>query len=375
MKVLFFSPSMVVNGGGVERHALEVAKRLAKNHEVTVVTEAKSSSTEDSSQTYHSQAISANEAKSEKSRVKSSHFIRKKIESVTILYFTFGGKNFIKKFVIWVRMIEIISLVSASDVIHCHDVFIWVLPLRVLFPFKKIYITFHGYEGYPITIKAKIIRKVSHILSNGSINVGRYIEKWYGTKPDYITYGAVDEEEFKGIRSNIPVKSAKPLKILFIGRLEEINSLPQYLKVLSELRKKRTNFMFKAFGIGSMEKETSKMGKVFTRRNSLKNLLKETNIVFSASYLSCMEGLISKRRVFCLYSEPVRKDCFEMAPFGKFVSLSGSIEEMADEIVEYVNAGKDEKLNSGYLWTKNQTWDKLTQLYLKLWKYEEKEKN
>lgn len=373
MKILFIAPSIKVNGGGVERHVLEVAKRLSKGHEVTMVTEEKGDL--DFSWTYHLPTISDNEAKREKKLVKSTHFIRKKVEGISVLYFKFGKKGFTKKFIIWLRMFEIVPLVSSSDVVHCHDVFIWVLPLRILFPFKKMYITFHGYEGYPIAIRAKIVRRVSYILSNGSINVGRYIEKWYGTKPDYITYGATDKKEFEGFKSNIPVKSTKPLNILFIGRLESINSVIEYLEVLRGLKSKTVNFVFKAFGTGSLERKVAKMGKVFTQRSLLRPLLEEANIVFCVSYLSCMEALISKRRVFSLYTEPVRKDCFQMAPFGKFVTLSGSVEETVNQVIKYMSAKEDEKLEPGYLWTKNQTWDKLTQLYLKLWKDENKRKN
>jgi hypothetical protein len=48
------------------------------------------------------------------------------------------------------------DLIKEADIIHCHDVFFWYLPFRFLFPQKKVYIPFHGYEGNNPPNKRKI---------------------------------------------------------------------------------------------------------------------------------------------------------------------------------------------------------------------------
>ena len=91
---------------------------------------------------------------------------------------------------IWYWLFKNRELITRSDLVHIHDVFIWYLPFRFLYPIKKVYITFHGWEGvYPIPLWNILNKKVANYLSNGSIAVGKYIEKYYGVKADNIVYG------------------------------------------------------------------------------------------------------------------------------------------------------------------------------------------
>ena len=93
----------------------------------------------------------------------------------------------------WYWLFKNRELITRSDLVHIHDVFIWYLPFRFLFPKKKVYITFHGWEGvYPIPLWNILNKKVANCLCNGSIAVGKYIEKYYGIKAKYIIYGGVD---------------------------------------------------------------------------------------------------------------------------------------------------------------------------------------
>ena len=79
------------------------------------------------------------------------------------------------------------------DIIHIHDVFFWYLPLRLLYPRKKVFITFHGYETqFPPSRSAIWQRRLAAKLTSGNICVGDYIGKWYGIKPTLVTYGATD---------------------------------------------------------------------------------------------------------------------------------------------------------------------------------------
>ena len=370
MKILFITPNITLNRGGVERHVLEISKILARQHEVTILTESSRTNEILTQDAYQTSSLSASEAKVKKKAVKSSFFMRKKNENIKLIYLEFGSDGFFKKFVIWYKLLVMINVIKNYDVIHVHDVFIWVWPLRIILFSKKFYLTSHGYEGYPISFKSKIVRKVSHLLSDGSINVGRYLEKWYGVKSDLTTYGGVEESELKTSNVKKTVKSTSSLNILFIGRLEEINSLSSYIKVIRKLRKKRVKIIFNLFGDGSMKKKAKIVGNVITQRERLKKLLNNSNLVFSSSYLSMLEALICKKRIFSLYSDPVRKDYLLSSPFNGFIDVSNSPSELLNKLLRYNPNSFDEKSDLGYHWAKKQTWGSLVKSYLKLWKVE-----
>ena len=182
MKVLFLTRRFYPDIGGVEKHVLEVSKRLIeRGHDVTVIAE-----------NYHSIHQSDTQYIKSKQPVKSiqnDDFVVEKIK----VYRIYGGRdNWFKKFRIWLGMWELINVVRDADIIHCHDVFFWYVPFRFLFPEKKVFTTFHGFEGYPVKKKEILVRKVSEFLSRGTISVGSFIKKWYGTNSDYIIYGGVD---------------------------------------------------------------------------------------------------------------------------------------------------------------------------------------
>ena len=150
MRIVFLSPRFYPEIGGVEKHAFEVAKRLSKKgHKIAIITEGN----------------------------KDERF---KMDNIEVHRFYFGKKSWLKKFIIWQKLFSKRNLLKKADVVHCHDVFFWYLPFRFLYPRKKVYTTFHGYETrFPPSKKAVMVRKLSEELSLGNIIVGDYIKKWY----------------------------------------------------------------------------------------------------------------------------------------------------------------------------------------------------
>ena len=93
---------------------------------------------------------------------------------------------------IWFWLFKNKKLIKETNIIHCHDVFIWYLPFRFLYPHKKVYTTFHGWEGtWPIPWQNILQKRLANKLSNGTIAVGKYIGKYYGIKADKIIYGGI----------------------------------------------------------------------------------------------------------------------------------------------------------------------------------------
>ena len=124
---------------------------------------------------------------------------------------------------IWFWLFKNRHLIATSDVVHIHDVFIWYIPFRFIFPKKKVYITFHGWEGkWPLPMWAILNKRIANFLCNGSIAVGIYIEKWYGIKATYTTYGGVD------IRCMIKDVRKTKKTIVFLGRQDNDTGIKEF---------------------------------------------------------------------------------------------------------------------------------------------------
>jgi len=349
MKILFLTRLFYPHKGGVEKHVLEVSKRLIKKgHEVTVVTENLDSDC------FHD----LNHENKDKSVM----------DGIEVIRINAGRDSFFKKFRVWKELWKYRKLIKEADVVHCHDVFFWYLPFKFIHPFKKVFTTFHGYETkFPVSKKAIIVRKISEKLSMGNICVGDFIKKWYGTVPDYVTYGGVEKYQISNIK--YPILNKRKLKILFIGRLQEDTGIPIYLEALEELKKKKVDFQITFLGDGKYKKQASKYGKVMTQFNDVHHYT-EFDFVFASSYLAILEALANKKIVFAAYKNDLKKDYLEMSPFSRLIIIESSPEKLAERIIYYIkNKNAKEKLEEqGLRFAKNQTWDKVVDSYLQLWK-------
>lgn len=163
MKILFITRLFYPHIGGVEKHVYEVAKSLErKGNSVTVLTERYDKNLKDT----------------------------EIIKGIKVVRFSYPHIKLLGLKLIWWQLLMNRKLIQDADVVHIHDVFIWYLPFRFLYPNKKVFTTFHGWEGiWPIPLKNIILKRVSAKLSNGTISVGKYIGKYYGIKSDKIIYG------------------------------------------------------------------------------------------------------------------------------------------------------------------------------------------
>jgi glycosyltransferase involved in cell wall biosynthesis len=141
-------------------------------------------------------------------------------------------------------------------------------------------------------------------------------------------------------------------KVLFIGRLENDLGLETYFKAIDYLK-----FKVDFAGDGSLRKKCQKYGKVLGFMD-IKKIIKSYDVIFTSSYLSIMESLINKKPVIAVYENSLKEDYLKMSPFSKYIQI--------------INNSKDINLNikyseQGYKWAKEQTWGKVTDIYLKLW--------
>ena len=358
MNILFLTRQFFPHIGGVETHVWEIATRLIKRgHEVTVVSER-------DCYEYQSLKRSARMAGINDFGSLTRQRYRKKSEKNR-------KESRKKKWYIWWWLFRNRKLIERSDLIHCHDVFFWYLPFRFLYPRKPVYTTFHGYETrFPPPKKAILIRKLSELLSWRNICVGDYISKWYGTKPIYVTYGGVEIIPINTNTTNKYQSKNKKLKILFIGRLEEDTGLLIYLKTLELLKIKKISFEFEACGDGSLRGEVEQYGMVYGFVKNLDSYINKADLVFSSSYLSILQSLLNKRLVIAAYNNPLKEDYLKMAPFAKWIVIENSPEKLVRKIKYFIRHLEDRMrfVNKAHEWVKDQTWDNVVKLYIRLWK-------
>lgn len=360
MKIVFITSAFYPSIGGVETHVLQLSKVLIRlGHTVTVVTE-------DKPEYWRSKRKGDSEAGKLKSVGKSIYFTHKRLDQIDIYYFKFGQLSFFKKFRIWYIFLRSTRLFKDADIIHCHDVFIWYLPLRFYFFQKKVFTTFHGYETvFPPAKKAIFIRRLSAWLSYGTIFVGNYIKKWYGTNSDIVTYGGVRKISNFQFKISNKFKKNKKIKILLIGRLEKDIGVRVYRGALRKLKDIGVKYEFIACGGGSLAHEMENYGKVYGFVRNLKTYMKKADIVFCSSYLTMLEVLQIGKPVFAAYTNPLKHDYLCDSPFKDYIKVSHEASTLTKQIITYKSNKR--KMEQGTKWANTQTWEKVAQAYLDLW--------
>ncbi len=338
MTIVFFTRYFYPHVGGVEKHCLELGKRLVRDGNKLIVI------TSD---------LSLNN--NNKNRI-SKTIQTREINGIKIYYLNTGEINKFEKVRVWKEVNKVKNILEKADIIHCHDIFYWYFPFRFLYPNKKVFVTFHGYEGNNIPgIKAIFMHKMAEKFTDGNICIGDFFKKWYKTKPTYISYGAA---EVKNIDKNISFGK----KAMFIGRLEKEIGIFEYLEALKLLKKKKIEIDLDVYGNGSFIKEAKK----YVIENNLKvkfkgfvrNIEKYINnydFVFVSRYLGILEALAFKKYIFAVYNNEIKKDYLKMAPFSKYISISSGPEPLLVEVEKYFKNKKDieEKVNHGFKWVKD----------------------
>lgn len=307
MQILFILSTFFPSIGGVERHVLEVTRLLTKKgYKITVLVE------------NHGHGLRDIET----------------IDSILVQRFNYPKIKYLGLLYIWFWLFKNRKLIEDSDMVHCHDVFIWYLPFCFLYPSKPIYTTMHGWEGkYPIPWINIFFKKLASFFSRKVIAVGHYIEKYYGIKADLITYGAVNT---KGAKQN---HKKIPNTIVFLGRLEADTGLFEFLNYLNTTTKHKIVYFC---GDGSLKNECSKYGQVLGFVDPQK-YLQISEVCVPGGYLSAMEAITSGCTLRLFWPNKLKEDYWKLSPFKQ---LKGRI------------------LDS---WVTNQTWAKLASQYIDLW--------
>jgi glycosyltransferase involved in cell wall biosynthesis len=284
MKILFLTHYKWPHVGGVEKHVEEVGKILnKKGHAVTIVSEAD---------------------------IKYPHF------------------KFIGIFFIWIWLFKNLNLIEKADIIHCHDVFIWYLPFCLIYPKKPVVTTIHGLEwDSPLNRISIFQKRLAARLSNKTIGIGKFLEKYLHIKFNLITYGAVSRNQSNGHKNKNT--------IVYVGRLEENTGLLRFLDWLKANPKYQTIFC----GDGELRKECEKYGEIHGFTDP-RPFYKKAEYCVPGGYLAALEALSYKCRLKLFWNNKIKEDYWNMSPFVR------------------KDAG---------IWAKKQTWEKLANEYLDLY--------
>ena len=298
MKILFISRLYHPHLGGVEKHVREVSKELIKKgHRLTVLTEK------------YDRNLKNEET----------------VDKVKIVRFSYPQIKLFGLLSIWKYIFQNRKIIVNADIVHCHDVFIWYLPFRLLYPKKKVYVTFHGWEGiWPIPWKNIMIRRLSAKLSKGLITVAKGTAKHYGIKSDKIIYGATSKI------SNIDYRNKKDKhKIVFVGRLNKDNGILSFFEWLRKHKKYNVDFV----GDGDLKDQCKKYGVVHGYTDSTP-FMKEAAICVPGGYLSFIEAKKYGCKIITFPTTKIMKGFWsEIEKVKKFPTW----EELADEYLDLYN--------------------------------------
>ncbi|MCB9813289.1 MAG: glycosyltransferase family 4 protein [Pseudomonadales bacterium] len=349
MKIIHLAKYYLPHLGGVEIHLKEINSLLVKmGHEVIVITE------------QHDLKLSETA----------------NCDGVIVMRIPHACSE--KKIETWKYFLHLKDLFESADIIHVHDVFWWILPIYKLIK-NKVFITFHGWETkFPVEISAKIQRLVYSNLAIGSIHVGSYIQKFYFDKPDYITYGAINPKRLT--KSNLINESQEDqnelygnkneINIAFLGRLSRDNEVEKFIKLVKLFRAKEQRVNIVWVGEGELSEECANLGKVTGFVKNVSRYLVKKDLIFATSYLSILEAQITGNTVCAFYSNKLKKAYLEDFPGSKYMLIAENIESMNRKIIYLFGSPKFKKISelNAKDFAQKQTWKKVLNIYLKLWK-------
>ena len=232
---------------------------------------------------------------------------------------------------------------------------------------KKIYITFHGYEGSnPPTWSAIAQRKIGEFYARKTINIGGFMTKWYRSKPNQILYGATAQ-----------LPSARKTKdAIYIGRLHEDTGIMVYLSVLNALKKKNFNLKLDVFGDGPQRDEAASYAKKFKLHATFHGFsqdaakeLSKYRFAFVSRYLSILEAMSLRIPVFAVFNNQIKQDYLTCHPQAENMVIENQIGKLAVSLMKWQKPTKEQQLAllRAQQWAKDQTWSQLAKNYLALW--------
>jgi len=215
-------------------------------------------------------------------------------------------------------------------------------------------------------------------ITRGNITIGHYIPKWYGTRYNFISYGGVDPPE-----EEPPLPSED--KAIFIGRLEPDIGIMEYVEALIILKENfKISLELDIFGDGTLrewiEKKVQNHGlsvKLHGFVQDPEQYISSPRFAFASSYLAILDAMVHKRAIFSIYQNELKKDYLSLMPYAnELLSISPNPLDLAEKVALALQDKNhlQERVERAYNFAKEQTWEKVAELYLSLYRIQGRRK-
>jgi glycosyltransferase involved in cell wall biosynthesis len=337
MRILMLTPSFHPAIGGVETHVRRVSEQLAaRGHQVEIVTHA-------------------------------DHPSEEQLGPLRVYRLPRQGW--------WRAWQSARPHLAAADIVHCHDTYSYLhfyVPSWVLPPRRPVFMTFHGYESFPIPTEAIRRRRFVRGRVRDALCAGDFICRWYGTRCFGVTYGGTD-----------PVGEAPPLPAppaaVFVGRLAEDTSLLVYLDALATLRREHERTLpLTVVGDGPLRPVAERFAQA--QRLAVRFLgtvadprehYARASVAFVSGYLAIWQALAMRRLVFAVYENELKRDYLLGFPEAERVlSVSPDAASLAEALLAHLEepAMGEERREQGAALAAAHTWDRVADLYLDMYR-------
>ncbi len=262
---------------------------------------------------------------------------------------------------IWFALARKINSIKKADIIFIHDVFIYYLPFKLIFPKKRIITIFHGWEKiFPIPLKNILYKKLAQFLSFKTISIGAYINKYYKleNKNNYLSYGGVEIP-----KKEISISNKEKNSFLYIGRLEKDTGIEIFLEFLDILFKEKINFHVKFCGDGPMRSNCQKYGEVLGFVD-IKEHLTNSQVCFAGGYLAILEAMAYKNIVLSAYQNEIKKDYLLLSPFAQSIVCNDNSKSLFENYLIIRN--QKEIIENNFKLSKEYSFEKLANLYIQI---------
>ncbi len=346
MKVLFIAPNYFPHIGGVEKHIKHLCDEMLKDgHDISILV----------------------------MKYKDDYTSYEKIANLEIIRVDRSRVLFGNRINITLFMILNFIKILKYDVIHFHDyTTFWSYGLPVWFPLKlfgkKMFVTFHGWEGVvPPRKRVVLQRKITEKLVDGNICIGHFIEKWYGTHADIVSYGGAERVALPPPPENDTV--------VFIGRLAADTGIRSYLKAWETLSARHAGARLLVCGDGVLREEIER----YIEQNNIDTIellgfvpdvgrcIRDAKVVLTAGYLGILEAFSYKKSVVSVYDSALKEDYLRMMPGSDDMMW---IAQSVDTIITCVEEAMvdERKKEAGYAFALRNSWDTVAESYYELWK-------
>jgi glycosyltransferase involved in cell wall biosynthesis len=340
LKVVHLTRSYWPNVGGVETHLFHLIPELTKdNIKQAIITEQTNLPIPD--------------------QEKNSKILVKRIATLN------HQSSWKYKLLIWLGIAKNFNLLFDADVIHIHDVFWWLLPFWLILKMagKRMYITFHGYEGDDKPSAKQIFwHRFAGNLTAGNICVGDFHQKWYGVKPTYVTYGAVSHPIGRQ-------QLSKSFQLIHVGRLAHDNGILEYLQAIKILSGQGISVHLDSYGNGPLLQTCQNYVKKHKLNVTFHGWIQPSeiyyqkyNLAFVSRYLAILESLAAGVPVIAHYNNQIKHDYLQLSPFAKWITIESEPRRIADQVKHCHSLSP-----VAQRWALDQTWSKMAEIYLKLW--------